>query len=103
MSLLAASASCQEPTSLRLIACLCFFPAHSLQVPLGEVLASQDSSAQAGKAERQESTDGVHGAQECRCVLSFLAFSEQGWALLGFRRPSVKEQNWLSHPLTCSA
>ncbi|XP_064263098.1 TOG array regulator of axonemal microtubules protein 2-like [Passer domesticus] len=35
-------------------------------VPLGEDLASQDSWAQAGKAERQESTDGVHGAQEFR-------------------------------------
>ncbi|XP_064261366.1 TOG array regulator of axonemal microtubules protein 2-like [Passer domesticus] len=35
-------------------------------VPLGEDLASQDSWAQAGKAEGQESTDGVHGAQEFR-------------------------------------
>ncbi|XP_064263316.1 rootletin-like [Passer domesticus] len=35
-------------------------------VPLGEDLASQDSRAQAGKAERQESTDRVHGAQEFR-------------------------------------
>ncbi|XP_059692951.1 serine/threonine-protein kinase PAK 3-like [Haemorhous mexicanus] len=36
------------------------------EVPLGEVLATQDSLAQAGKAERQESTDRVHGAQEFR-------------------------------------
>ncbi|XP_053788517.1 rootletin-like [Vidua chalybeata] len=36
------------------------------QVPQGEVLASQDSSVQAGKAERQESTDRVRGAQEFR-------------------------------------
>ncbi|XP_064260941.1 RNA polymerase II elongation factor ELL2 isoform X3 [Passer domesticus] len=35
-------------------------------VPLGEDLASQDSWAQAGKAERQESTDRVHSAQEFR-------------------------------------
>ncbi|XP_053787447.1 uncharacterized protein LOC128781679 [Vidua chalybeata] len=35
-------------------------------VPQGEVLASQDSSVQAGKAERQESTDRVRGAQEFR-------------------------------------
>ncbi|XP_064260940.1 RNA polymerase II elongation factor ELL2 isoform X2 [Passer domesticus] len=37
-----------------------------IQVPLGEDLASQDSWAQAGKAERQESTDRVHSAQEFR-------------------------------------
>ncbi|XP_064278795.1 rootletin-like [Passer domesticus] len=35
-------------------------------VPRGEDLASQDSWAQTGKAERQESTDRVHGAQEFR-------------------------------------
>lgn len=103
MSLLAASASSQDQTFQLLIACLFFFPAHSFQVPLGDVLATQDSSAHAGKAERQESTDRVRGAREFRCVFSFLAFSEQGWALLGSRRPSVKEQIWLSHPLTCSA
>ncbi|XP_053860094.1 uncharacterized protein LOC128822418 [Vidua macroura] len=36
------------------------------QVPQGQVLASQDSSVQAGEAERQESTDRVRGAQEFR-------------------------------------
>ncbi|XP_064262059.1 uncharacterized protein LOC135291719 [Passer domesticus] len=35
-------------------------------VPRGEDLASQDSWAQAGKAEWQESTDRVHSAQEFR-------------------------------------
>ncbi|XP_064259568.1 uncharacterized protein LOC135289689 isoform X2 [Passer domesticus] len=34
--------------------------------PLGDLLATQDSSAQVGKAERQESRDGVCSAQEFR-------------------------------------
>lgn len=105
VSLLAASPSSLEPTSLLLIACLCFFPARSLQAPRGELLASQDSSARAGEAKAawQESTDRVCSAREFRCVLSLLAFSGQGWALLGFSRPSIKEPIWLSHHLTCSA
>uniref|UniRef100_H1A4K0 non-specific serine/threonine protein kinase n=1 Tax=Taeniopygia guttata TaxID=59729 RepID=H1A4K0_TAEGU len=36
------------------------------EVPLGEVLASRDSSVQAGKAERHESTARVRGAWELR-------------------------------------
>ncbi|XP_059692914.1 uncharacterized protein LOC132322438 [Haemorhous mexicanus] len=36
------------------------------QVPLGEVLATQDSSAQDGKAQQQESMDRVRGIQEFR-------------------------------------
>lgn len=103
VSPLVASPRSLEPTSLLLIACLCFSPACSLQAPLGELLASQDSSAQAGKAERHESTDSVCCAREFRCVLNFRAFSGQGWALLGFGRPSIKEGIWLSHHLTSSA
>ncbi|XP_041342213.1 uncharacterized abhydrolase domain-containing protein DDB_G0269086-like [Pyrgilauda ruficollis] len=42
------------------------FSATGEKAPLGELLATQDSSAQAGKAERQESTDGACSAQEFR-------------------------------------
>ncbi|XP_063268035.1 uncharacterized protein LOC134558282 [Prinia subflava] len=66
VSLLAASQSSQEPTSLLPTACLCFFPAHSLQASAEELLSSQDSWAQAGEAERQESTDGVRRARDFR-------------------------------------
>ncbi|XP_064262101.1 uncharacterized protein LOC135291774 [Passer domesticus] len=52
--------------------------AHSIaHVPRGEDLASQDSWAQAGNAERQESTDRVHGAQEFRW--KELAAFERKW------------------------
>ncbi|RLV97001.1 hypothetical protein DV515_00012207 [Chloebia gouldiae] len=44
----------------------CRKPGEEAPVLLGEVLASQDSSVQAGKAEQQESMDRVHGAWKLR-------------------------------------
>ncbi|RMB92459.1 hypothetical protein DUI87_31101 [Hirundo rustica rustica] len=41
-------------------------PEHAEPAPLGELLASRDSSAQAGKAEGHESTDGARRAPELR-------------------------------------
>ncbi|XP_053787449.1 serine/threonine-protein kinase PAK 3-like isoform X2 [Vidua chalybeata] len=67
-----------------------------VSVPQGEVLASQDSLVQAGKAERQESTDRVRGAQEFRSekerLQSSLLEAQQHVSELEIARSRVEAQ-----------